>query len=337
MKKRIKAAVIIFMSAIIIYSSVIAVHYAIMYARIGATIQYKLHNTTAISGFETTYHNFYEKYNSMKESLSENPDFVDLIPALDIGAFFDSIKDDADNSITDADVYIFYQDMIDQKFIEITEGRCIDINHNGKDGIEIMVPSDFNVAVGDKITLTFGLYDENGNKIKLNAEVVGKYKKYKPFYFPKESFDSYFSYNTGYMQTGKYNSNIVIQNIADYVDITAYVYKGDVNYYNNDGNFAIKDPLDRNIRLLPVYKNGVKRDLNVMYEVAENNSAIVFQDTHREWLRCLFNMNDYFIIAVVSGVVTLFGIFTLIIFIKYNFRRKNDNTVKEQHEGISQG
>lgn len=328
MKKRVKAAVIIFLSAIIVYSSVITVHYAVMFMRIGSTIQFDWQNTSAIIGLETTFHNFYEKYNSMKEAFSENPDFVDLIPAPNFGICLEGVKDEFKNPDTYATPYIFYQNMIDQKFIEITEGRCIDINHNGKDGIEIMVPSDFDVAVGDEITLAIqGLYDEDGKWIRLNSTVVGKYKKYIPFFFPKEEFSS----PGGYMQTGKYRPNIIIQNIVEYVDITAFTYG-----YEDEG-YAIKDPYGRQIQLLPVFKTEVAGDINLLYDISKNNNATVFQDTHREWLNYLTNMNYYLIIAVVSGVITLFGAITLIIFIKYNFRRKNDNTVKEQPEGVSQG
>lgn len=336
MKKRVKAIVIIFLSAIIIYSSVITVHYTVMFTRIAGTIQYKLQNTSSIKGVETTYHDFYEKYNSMKEEFSKDSNFVDLIPAVDFRASLDGVKDEFGNPNTYVTTYIFYQDLIDQEFVKITEGRCIDINHNGEDGIEIMVPSDFDVSVGDKITLTLSLYDENGKFIKRNSTVVGKYKKYIPFFFPKETFNSHFSKKIGYMNTGKYQPNIIVQNIVDYVDITSFTYQTDA-YYNNDGDFAVKDSLDRNIRLLPVYKEGAKRDWNLLYDVAEKNNAIVFDDTHYEWLNCLVDMHGYLKMAIVSAVITVFGAVTFIIFIKYNFRRKNDNTVKEQPQGISQG
>lgn len=325
MKKGLKAIVIIFLSAIMIYSSAMTVHNAVMFMRIGSTIQYDWQNTSSISGLETTYHDFYKKYSSMKDAFSENSDFVDLIPAIDFNVCLDGVKDEFNNTNTSVDAYIFYQDMIDQGFIEITEGRCIDINHNGEDGIEIMVPSDFDVAVGDRITLTVSLYDENGDFIKLNSTVVGKYKKYIPFFFPKENF----TYN--YMKTGKYEPNIIIQNIVDYVDFTAYTY----DYEKYD--YAIKDPYDKNIRLLPVFKNSDTSNINLLYEVANNNNATVFQDTHYEWLDYLDKMHDYLGIAVASAVVTAFAAVTLIIFVKYNFRRKNDNSVKEQPQGISQG
>ena len=331
MKKIVKAAVIIFLFAIIIYSSVITVYNAVKLKRISETVQYDTQATTSISGLETTFHNFYEKYNSMKEVLSKNPDFVDLIPAPNFKICVEGVEDEFKNPDTYVTPYVFYQDMVDQNFIEITEGRCIDINHNGEDGIEIMVPSDFDVSVGDEVKLAIeGLYDENGKHIELNSTVVGKYKKYIPFFFPKEDLGSLSHLGYGYMKTGKYDSNIIIQNIVDYVDITAFTY----GYEDED--YAIKDPYNHNIKLLPVFKKTDTDNINLLYEAANSNGAIVFEDSHYEWLKYLDELHICFGMAVVSAVITMFGIVTLIIFVKYNFRRKNDNTVKEQPQGVSQ-
>lgn len=323
MKKFTKALVVFFLSAIIIYSSIMTVNNAVMFSKINKTTL-PSGETRSIEGLETTYHDFYEKYRSMKKAFSENSDFIDLIPACDFGATLDGVKDKFDNPNISVDVYIFYQRLIDEGFIEVTEGRCIDINHNGEDGIEIMVPSDLDVSVGDKITLSLSLYDENGKSIKLNSTVVGKYKKYKPFFFPKEALGTY-------MENGEYDPNIIVQNIVDYVDFTAFTYGYE------DGDYAIKDPYNHNIRLLPVFKNHDTGNINLLYEVANSNDATVFQDTHYEWQDYVGRLYDYLRIAVVSAVVTVFAAATLIIFIKYNFRRKNDNTVKEQPQGVSQG
>lgn len=316
MKKYTKTAVVFFLSVIIIYSSIMTVHNAVRFTKVYKTTL-PLGETRSVEGLETTYHDFYEKYRSMKKAFSEDPDFIDLIPVCDFDGTLDGVKDNFD-------IYIFYQDLIEQGFIEVTEGRCIDINHNGGDEIEIMVPSDLDVSVGDKITLSVSLYDENGKSIKLNSTVVGKYKKYKPFFFPRESFFTY-------METGEYIPNIIVQNIVDYVDFTSFTYGYE------DMDYAIKDPYDHNIRLLPVFKSHDTGKINLLYEVANSNDATVFQDTHYEWLDCVGKLHDYLKIAVVSAIVTVFAAATLIIFIKYNFRRKNDNTVKEQPQGVSQG